>query len=66
MNERDLKIAVNDGHAVIKWPSGYMEQLVPLPGDIIRERANAFVKDRILEIHIPRKTEGELREVIIQ
>lgn len=63
MSEKDLKISINDDHAVIKWPARYMEQLIPLPAGIIRSHASAMVKDTVLEIQIPRKHEGEVREI---
>lgn len=65
ISESDLRISINDDHAVIKWPAGYVEQLIPLPVDIERNMARAVLKDRILEIQIPRRHEGEFREISI-
>lgn len=65
ISEKDLRISINNDHAAIRWPSGYMEQLVQLPGDIQPNSASALIKDNVLEIQIPRRHEESIRKISI-
>ncbi len=65
INPDDFRIGINETHAAIRWESGYVEQIVKLPQDIIREQAEAAVKDSILEIKIPRMQAGNVRKIDI-
>ncbi len=65
INPDDFRISINETHAAIRWESGYIQQIVRLPEDIIREQAEAAVKDSILEIKIPRMRVGNVRKIDI-
>lgn len=64
-SEKDLRITVKEGHVAVKWNSRYLEQIVALPDDAVCEEACAVIKDRVLEINIPRENSGNTRSVSI-
>lgn len=65
IDEKDYNIDINDTHAAIKWRTGHMEQLIPLPGGILKSQAAAVIIDNILEIRIPKTHGGNERELRI-
>lgn len=65
VSDSGLRISVNERHASIKWEPGYMEQVVKLPSDIIKEEATAAVKDDILEIKVPRFNTNKAKRIDI-
>lgn len=65
ITDSDCDIAIKDGHVSIKWLPAYVEQLIPLPGCISKDRAAASLKDGILEIKIFKDDDGCSREINI-
>lgn len=61
----EFRININDTHAAIKWESGYMQHVIKLPPDIIKSQATAAVKNSVLEIRIPKRYDGNSREINI-
>ncbi|MCX7921596.1 MAG: Hsp20/alpha crystallin family protein [Clostridia bacterium] len=65
INEDEFKIAVNPTHTIIKWDKGYLEQIIQLPPDVLVNKAGASVKNKILEIKIPKKSDEYRKEISI-
>lgn len=66
IGEDPCDIGVNELRAAIRWKSSYTEQLIPLPGNIDASGASASIKDKILEIKIPKNHRGAEKEISIR
>lgn len=61
--ESDFKISLHETYVSIQWKAGYVEQIIPLPSDIVRQQATAAMKNHTIEIKIPRESGDGYRKV---
>lgn len=66
VDERRIDMHIGLNRVVLKWAPGGKEHVIQLPVDVKNEGVAAAVKNRILEIKMPKEKNPDLKKVRIQ
>lgn len=66
VHERNIQVHVSTNKIFIKWGLPGLEEVIQLPADVEKEGIKAVIKNRILEIIIPKEQNIDLKSVNIK